>query len=426
MNKISITTINKCSFILFLVSIFLFRLPNFYLLPFIRNSFLTSQAISRILSGLVFLLNFSLYFVNKKRNIKPIIPNSITASLVLLLFLIETISIISAINIAAYFERYKDIVVGIIFFLNGYVYKNKIKTIYYVLLITLPINIFYELSMYFIPEVLIKFGSIFIYEKHFNLVLFNISRGRTYIETFNEILLPFLFYMLNSNSLGKHTKIISYILISLTLFCSYLSNWRIRVIMALFGCIISLVCFHKKNVKVIFFTITSIIFFGFIVNNISIRFVNLSFISRFIDDNVIKNTSSLATLDFRKEQILNAFELSKKSPLGVGLGNYYDNLSNNFKQQDIIQGNSEDSSALLFVHNIFGSILVETGIVGFVVFTLLILCWGIFDFIKLRLSSAEAKVPILSFWILFLFALFNPVNIGAFQVLFLLLRGLII
>lgn len=415
---------SKYVYILFLVSVFLFRLPNFYLFPPFRSDFLTSQAIARIFSGLVFLWN--IYFGIRYKKKSTILPHSLTINLIFLFFFIESISIIPAINIASFLQRYKDIFIGLTFFINGYIYKDKLNEIFLVLLMALPINIVYELLMYFSPELFIKFGSIFIYSKHFSLVMFNMSRGRTYIETFNELLLPFLFYLIKQNNTSRYMRLIFYILIALIMLCAYISSWRIRIIMILFGCITSLFFFHRKNTKVILLTLLTMVFFGYFVNYISLQFSNISFISRFTDENFVSNPSVTTTIDFRKEQVLNAIELSKKSFIGVGLGNYFDNLSNNTKQPNSIQWINEDKVALEFVHNNFGTIIAETGVIGLIIFTLLIVVWAISDLHLLMSRSGLSKVPVLSFWILFLFGVFNPTNIGAYQVFFLMIRAFLI
>ena len=409
-------------YVLFLISIFLFRIPNFYIFPFIRSAFLTTQAVARVLSILVLLWNVYSYF--KYKNKSSIISPSLTLNLILLFLFVESASIVSAINIDAFIQRYKDVLIGVSFFINGYVYKKKIYEIFLILLIPLPINIIYEIFMYFFPQSFIKFGSFLIYDKHFNLVLFNISRGRTYIEAFNEISLPFLFFYINKNKVSRYIKIISFILVILILSCAYMSSWRIRVVMALFGCIISMIFFQRKNFTIILVMIFSIFFLGFFINYLSLRSTNVSFVSRFIDEDPINGVNK--TIDFRLGQIYNASELSKKSLLGVGLGNYFDNLSSNSKKYINLQKFDESKTALEFVHNSFGSAMAELGMVGLVVYIILILRFAISDLYRLLSKNELFKVPILAFWTLFIFGLFNPINIGSYQVFFLMLRAFLL
>jgi len=139
---------------LFLLSAFFFKIPNFYILPFLKISFLTSQALSRII--LLFLF-FKIYFFNRK--IFDELKNKAIFLLIFFFFVIQSISIIPAINIPNFWARYKDIIIGLASFFIFYFYKKDHKKIINVFLLSVFINAIYQFLLIYsgnIKELLSK------------------------------------------------------------------------------------------------------------------------------------------------------------------------------------------------------------------------------------------------------------------------------
>ena len=156
----------------------------------------------------------------------------------------------------------------------------------------------------------------------------------------------------------------------------------------------------------------------FFINVISTNNV----ISRFdIND---ENTISVRS---RVNQITTAYDLLKQKPFGVGLGNYYEYLPAIQKNQNYaITNKLQKQESILAeenIHNIFGLIAVESGILGFAVFILFIaLC--VRNDVLLFFKKKHEKIPfVIAFWSMFIYSLFNPLIPGVTNYLFWFLRG---
>jgi O-antigen ligase len=116
------------------------------------------------------------------------------------------------------------------------------------------------------------------------------------------------------------------------------------------------------------------------------------------------------------------------SPLiGVGLGNYYDNLPS--EDQKSYSANPLETAlfnaASTDPHNIFFRTFAETGGVGLSAFILLLLYFLKNDLYLLKEREDLSKALIISFWTLFIFSVLNPsLNIGYLS-LFWLLRVMV-
>jgi len=91
---------------LFLIVIFFFKIPSFYIFPFFPNALLTTQAIARIMLILIFVFNvYKNYTLNKK--IINGRDDNIFTSLILLLFCIQSLSSLFALNIFSLKQSHK-------------------------------------------------------------------------------------------------------------------------------------------------------------------------------------------------------------------------------------------------------------------------------------------------------------------------------
>jgi hypothetical protein len=399
---------------LFLLSIFFFKIPNFYILPFLKISLLTSQAISRII--LLFLF-FKIYFFNRK--IFNELKNKTIFWLIVFFFVIQSISIIPAINIPNFWIRYKDVIIGLASFFVFYFYKKEHKKIINVFLLSVFINAIYQFLLIYsgnIKELL----STIIYQKHFDLVLAKLeNQGRLYIDGYDEILISFLFL---ENNLSWLIKLFLLILIS---FFSYSSNIRSRILMVFISFFLSLFFIKKIKFEKIFAVFFVFLIIGFLASQFSFYFFKESFINRIF---FAEESTDIKPIDFRKNQIFKSFEVGRVSFLGAGLGNYYDNLSNQEKLGNSLLSRFDvlNQGAQEYVHNIFGLIISESGYISFFVFLLILLCFIKNDFKILLGKNNYQKAIIISFWSLFSYGLFNPAIPGSYQFLFWGLRGFLL
>ncbi|HRN70503.1 MAG TPA: O-antigen ligase family protein [Candidatus Woesebacteria bacterium] len=412
--------LSKLFFWIFLISIFTFRIPNFYILPVLPSSFLTIQAIARTLMTFIFLYNiFSAFITNtslfKKTNHQYIFL------LILFLFVIQSVSIVSTQNVSAFLSRYKDIILGILSCFNFYFYREQYKIITAVLILALPINFLYQLLMILNNNLFVTLFQPLIYSKHFEVVLINLARSRTYIETYDEIIIPLLFVYF-------HDKF-NYLSISnlLIAFLAFISNWRIRVAMFIVAFISSFLFLFKQKFSLlkIFFIFISLVVISYAVDSLLLSRSGFSFYDRIL----LTEESDVQTITSRFDQIQIGFDLAKNNILGVGLGNYYDHLPQSHKINMNINSLAERQGEIAneYIHNYFGLLAAESGFISLFVFIILLFIFITSDLnIMFKSKNQYKKAFVISFWTLFLFAMLNPLVPGSSQVLFWGIRGLLI
>jgi len=413
---------NDLLFYLFLISFFLFKIPNFYLFIFFKNQFFTSQAIARFIVIIVFLCNIYLYLIKKKRRFWLIQKDKLLINAVLILFVLQSFSILFAINLESFLYRYKDVCISLFFFILAAFYKDRVKEIIFVLFLSSFLNIIYQFILVFRSDFFIRIVSNFIYQKHLNYVIANLDRGRIYIDTFDEMIIPFLF--LNFEARKLFSNVLKKILIILIIIFSFLSNFRTRVLMVFFALITSFLILLKKRrekeIRFIFLIMMIILIFS----NFSSFYIRG--INRFNNIDEILNTTSIMT---RIDQIKISFNMGRLSLFGVGLGNYYDNLPSLIKNKDMILSKSISfikQGAEEYVHNVFGFIVSESGYLGLITFLYILSIFLRNDFFLLKKNNEYDKALIISFWTIFIYGLFNPIIPASYQVLFWTLRGLLI
>lgn len=412
--------LDKIFLYFFLITIFFFKIPNFYILFYFKNPFLTSQALARILLVLVFSFQLIDYFLLKNKSIFNK-ESKLIISLILIFFLLQSLTVFVAINPVAFLSRYKDVFISLIAFFIFLFYKKYLRQIAFILLLSVIINFFYQSLIVFYQDFFVKYFSTFIYQKHIDLVIAKLQENKIYTDTYDEILLPLLFIF----PFGK--KIINnisfYILFAIISVFSFFSNIRTRILMLIISFIGSLLVFKKIGHKKIFTITLSILVLGFLINNIMRYYSGYSFLDRLVFEDQI---SDVAPINFRLIQIKNAIEMGESSLLGVGLGNYYDNLN----QKDKFIFNKSQSianrGAQEFVHNIFGAVLAESGYVSLFIFISILILFIKRDLKMLKSGSDYQKAFIIAFWSLFSYGLFNPILPASYQILFWGIRGLLI
>ena len=401
----------------FLLAIIFFRLPNIYFLPFVTSGIFTTQAIARVLLIVVFFGGFFIYkrsfFQNKESRIITI--------LLLCFFLSSSLSIIATQNLDIFFTRYKDLVIGIMaFFVFQYFIFEK-KKIVIALLITIPFNIVYQLVLLYGENSFLVVKN-FIYEKHFELVYYNLKRGRIYMDVYDEAFLPLLFLFLDRK------KKLQFFLVSIPiLFIAYLAfmcNFRTRILMFFLGFFGSLAILGKISIKRILMVLVMVSLFGSIVIIFFSNSVGLRFYDRFLLSNQAEDISSIKS---RYWQIDDALEMGITSPFGVGLGNYYDNMKEG-KGKSVYDAFSpvlKDRTAHQYIHNNFAMVIGESGYISFFFYCLLMIKFAQIDYKTLKEKDNYKKSFVISFWLLFFFGLLNPPIPGSYQILFWGVRGLL-
>jgi len=393
----------------FCIAIFLFRIPSVYLFPLVKADLLTTQVLARIV---IFII--SLYLVL----IKKVTPKkTLTLILVLLYFVSQSLSVLAAINVSSFLSQYKDVVIGMLAFYCFNHFQNKHRAIYPWLIIPVFINLFYQYLLIFVPSS-IKILEQLVYQKYWGLVIQKLDRGQVYLETFDEAFVPFLiFQSYNTQTWQKTAGILTTVLIT---FFSFISNIRTRILLILVSILGTVLV--RLNRGLIIFSLLSLIGVAVTVNMLSLRLQQFSFFDRITLQNEAEDVSTLTS---RRDQVYQSFEMGQKSITGVGLGNYYDNLFLAFKRppKSMSWQNVAETKAVMFVHNVIGSVYAETGIIGLACYLIMLAAFLRDDFEVWKQGKSYKVSLIVCFWTLFTFGMLNPPISGSYQFLFWGIRG---
>lgn len=403
---------------LFLICLFIIKIPPFYILPLVKNALLTTHTLARLIIFIIFLKEvfFNTKFLLTKEKVLVLF--------FLIYFGFTSLSIISATNFSSFLLRYKDIVFPGFFLFLTLRLKNQNNNIVKIFFYSAIVNFAYQMLIFLNPQAFVSFANIFVYSSHLDLVLINLQRARIFIETYDEIIIPFVFlYLMRTDKIRE--RVYLYLILVFISLPSFLSNFRSRILMLFFSFIASFFFLTKKSFRQKFLILNLLIFIGYfsyIILNYNFKF---SFIDRFA---LTDKREDVNTIQYRWKNIIVSEEMAQSQPLlGVGLGNYYDNLppeKKNFLSLSNWQ-NKEARIASTNPHNIFAQILSELGFLSLLFYLIMISYFAISDIKILFKQDNFAKAVIISFWSLFIYSLFNPTTTLTYNSLFWILRALI-
>ncbi len=390
---LKINNLKYLSFIL-VMSLIITRLPPFYIIPY-KYRFFTSHSIVKVFH---FILLFFLLKNNGKELSEIYSKNKIYLNLIVVYFLIQSISVITALDINAYLNSFQTVVITYTIFINSILLLSKtkyplIKISFFIRKFAILI-IFLEIIFFIFNKHLLPLS--FLQNEYLDAIMYNIDRQRYTLELNPETLLPFVFI-----STSKYTNVI---LVTLVAFTSFLSNFRSRLILLFFSLILMVRLYSKEINQKLIITLTIILVpLLVLVSN------------EIFSSNVLRRFSEIITSkrqDYRILSINKTFDIIKKSPLlGVGLGNYdsiyRDNKSNNSL---LLPKYAKNYTNLVSKspHNIFLSSLSETGVIGFISLSILIIYFLKFDIYLIKQKNKQLIPYIISAWSTFIFTLFNP------------------
>lgn len=408
-------------FVMFLFSLFLFRIPPFYIASSSSFVFLTYN-IGRILTLLV----ATHLIFTKRNNISHAINNNkFVFILLFLFFLSQSIPIINAINIVEYLKKYKDLIFFILIFINSYLLSDR-KTIIlsiYVLLIASLISLGFQMVEYHFTHVFESLKTC-VEQNYYRFFEFQKKRGRFFGETLDEVVIPLIFFIYRKG----WVSIFYYSLFILITYTTFISNWRTKTIIFILVTIFSYVYTHSKKLVVVpSFPLLSMFVLITVILAVNTSTINTgtSVTQRFLftdSEDVYTTTERLKYWNIAREiGISNLI-------FGVGIGNYYDYLNN--KEQMVNIGKDGFFSERKFIviddpHNIFFSTFASTGIVGLFFISSLFFYFLLSDFRYLKRNGGDSLVYFLcvSSWALFFFSFFNPFFYWQFLYFLAILRG---
>lgn len=400
---------------LYYLSILLVILPSFTLLPLISSS---HTLVGLIWGGLfIYVL---LHIIRDKINL--VNKNSLFRYF-LIYFIFQSTSVIMAKNLGSFLSSYEKIFFAGIFIIISLYFIKDIKSIYkviFVLFLASAINLFSQVLMFFNYQFFLYIGGIFLNKNYIDLVSVNIQRGRVYLESYDEMLIPLILYLWTINKNRKFLVWFAFIIPII----SFLSLFRTKIIMLAFALLVSMGVYLREIKRYYLIPIG----IGIMLFSLYWFLSSLQVYTVF-DRLTLQYNSDQATIASRIERWGFALDMGISSPVfGVGLGNYYDHLPSN-KQQSISfyqLANQEYDIAAKDPHDIFFSSFAETGTLGLGTFVLLLLYFAKFDLgiLKNKKNGLE-KAFVISFWTLFLYSLANPSSSITYQGLFWLTRSVI-
>jgi len=392
-------------FIFFLVAI-----PN---LVISKQFFITTHNIAKILIVINFIILFfrgQLIDKNiKMRNIFLIINGYI-------IFL--SLSILGAVNIFSYLKNFFNIIISVLYFYTIFV-KEKIEINKFIFIIYLSFII--NLTIQFLNLIFPYTVNIIPYQ-NWEFINYQITRGKLFTEIMNEIFILLIFFIFYEMNKSKMYNFIGFFLIIVSIYFSILSRWTSKFVLMLISLLLFPLLFDRKKWFLII-----LLFFIFLIKNPLLNGFYMKsniFGSAFIFEED-KNITFNARFNFWRA----AYEMGiKKWLYGVGLGNFYDNLSFSLQIKSISSVIDLNKSIIVIddPHNIFLNVLASSGVYALIFFVFLIFFFIIYDFLAIKENKdILLNCFIFSFWLLFLFGAYNPSNTFSYNFLLWGLRGII-
>lgn len=408
---------------LVLASVLLIKIPPFYLIFPLKSSLLTSHTLAR---GFILLA----FGVGAWWEYKGKVSLGKEAKTLLYLFLgylaFQSFSVVSASNLTGFLQRYKDVVFPGILLFASLAAQIKRESVVRVFLAAGVVNFVYQMVMFFLPHFFRTWAGEFVYSGHLELVFINLERARIFIETYDEMAIPFIFFLFAREKDKKKRLLLVLLFLAIAL-PSFLSNFRSRVLILGLAFAASFLFLTGRKMAVKLGLLGAFVVFGAVAVVLSNALFGFSIVDRF----ALKDTQEdIQTLEGRVENIGISVDMGLARPLtGVGLGNYFDNLPSG-KKVSISLFNwvrREAEIASTNPHDIFLQTLSETGIVSLIFMVGLLLYFSYLD-IKILLKTKDKLrlAYIIAFWALFSYSIFNPTTTLGYNSLFWLLRGLII
>lgn len=396
--------------ILFLMSLVLFKLPNIYFIPVIQSTLLTTHVLARLVVFVTLIFNI--------KNIGGAVRSKQILLIAIMLFVVESVSIIQAENIISFILRYKEICLGLVTLVLSFIYRTTSERFIRIILITTAISVAIQTLALLFSNLINPLLNYVLYDKLASSMAFNLERGRIYFETFDEIAIPIIIYRLTTRG-SSRSKVLLMLLLCLVIYTSFASMWRTRLLMLLFATLASCLLANRKRI-------------GLLILATALLFVFIPIIARQMDNKTVisridLNEENYSTVQSRLNQIKTSVYLLSQKPLGVGLGNYYEYLPSSEKRINQL-GISKLQMLEFFlgkenVHNIFGLIGVESGIFALILLITLTMLFIVNDYRLIKSMDRPKIVLMIGFWSMFIYALFNPLIPGVSNYLFWFLRG---
>jgi hypothetical protein len=393
-----------------------------YLIPFFDFWVVNTYFFASCINALIFLF----LLMTKSNLLKKVLNKKhIFFYFVFFYFVPQTVSLVASIDLYLFLARWKALAILLMFITNSYFIKEQIKILEFekivrqILFTVSSINVLIALTIMIAPDFFLYYGEKILNAELLELILLNINRGRIYLASYEEVLIPIALWMIVYAKKNTNKTLFIVILLLITAM-SFLTNFRTKLVMTIFATITSILIYKKNKVTmqkililvILIFLLLPRITFGRVVKKSNV--FSRMLLSENVDTETIKS---------RFKQYKESFNIFLSSPFpGIGLGNYYHYTK---KNHSTIVTNRERRiifSDAQLPHNIFFHTLAETGLIGITGYMILLLHFITKDFRTLQEKNKLKAAFVLSFWTLFIYSLFNPTLNTSYNVLYWLLR----
>lgn len=428
---------------IFLFSIFLIKAPPFYYSS-LQNRIFSSHSLAKI----IIIIISAFLLITKNKQIKNLIKNNQILFLILYLyFLSQSLSVIMTKNIIEFWRSYHNIIIFLLIFcitfLINNINKKFVRKTENFIIISGIILISIEAVIFLLHDYLMPYLNLFIQKEVMDAYLTNINRGRNSLDLNIEIFLPFFLLGIVLHKKNKNFKIkkaVLFIFSFILIYLSFLSNYRSRVVALIFIIVffsylfliklrtINTITIRTKWKKMFLFFSFSIIIGVFLALLTSNRIFSFNVVNRFLMEDQYED---LGTVNFRIDSFYNSINLFKSSPIfGTGLGNYFNDKILEGKRGFYLINQRYKIDYKDYVanspHNIFLQVLSETGLIGIVFFSILLIYFIMRDVLFIKNKKLHfISACIISSWSIIIYVLFGPANTIFVMGWFWFLRGII-
>ena len=166
----------------------------------------------------------------------------------LVYFAFQSLSALAVVDTVAFTRVYKDILFAGLFLFVAIFEKKFVRSLVWVFIAAAVVNFIYQMVILWFPRLFQVFAERFVYAAHLELVNINIERGRLFVETYDEIAIPFVILLLSRAKKAK-PKFLYLVLLICIMVPSFLSNFRTRILMLGFALAASLFLILKASKK---------------------------------------------------------------------------------------------------------------------------------------------------------------------------------
>lgn len=367
------------------------------------------------------LLGLAYFLLNPKSRIKLFgLAQSSTGTTLLIFTLLILIS--SAVNIPSDgFKSVSSYLFGVMAFFFGYAIlftvnqpERLLKTFMVVVIFTSMFAVINSILVLMLEKPFIVFSNAFITDKITEYRLYDFARGRIYMLSYADLIIPFITFVFLLKPQTFIKKLGIALILMLEMLAIFLSNYRGKLLAGAMGIILIFV-FKKAPAKplLIIILIPLLVSLFFQTETGSV-----------IDRLLLKSQEDITTLTGRMTASARATNIGLNNFFwGIGLGNfinYADWVWTSKEKTDIVSYQNP--------HNAYLMLFAETGFLSVAIYIILILKMAKSDFnflVKQKFDSNNIILPfVVSSWIFIAINLIDwyPIN---YLVYFFLLRGLI-